>query len=120
MLGGVHYPLVIEHAFTVSFLGWFLFYYLGLYLRNVNDTIVFNKKKLVIMYFFFAWIQIIETFSLDFVGKWNVHTQCKLSVLPVAFIFCLLSHEYIKRGEVRDSLLKKCWFLLVTIHLEFI
>ena len=81
----------------VCSLGWFTFYYLGLYLKN-NDR---KFKPLLPVYILTIAIQMIESYCWYRLGSTNCGTQLKLSALLTSSIFILLAYEYIKNSKYK-------------------
>ena len=81
---------------STSFLGWFSYFYLGIYLKNsVKNNL---KSKVLVSKSYFALlflsliIQILEGFFLYLKGEINCGTQLKLSCVLTNTIFLLLTH----------------------------
>lgn len=83
----------------VCSLGWFTFYYLGLYLKN-NDR---KFKPLLPVYILTIAIQMIESYCWYRLGSTNCGTQLKLSALLTSSIFILLAYEYIKNSKYKGN-----------------
>lgn len=86
------YILIIR---SVSFVGWFTYYYLGYLLGNGIIKIDFSKVKLYIAFAVAVLIQMLEGYWYFCMGDSNCGTQLKLSALLSGTIFVLIGYKFI-------------------------
>ena len=89
----------IYAIWRICCLGWFTFYYLGLYLKNSKRNKKYNNNMLIIIYAISIIIQICEGYIWYKLGEVNCGTQLKLSSLLTSSIFILLAYNYIKDSK---------------------
>ena len=78
----------------------FLFYYLGLYFGNIVKNKRFNIIKLLIIYYVFVAIQIVEGYGWYKLGSDNCGTQLKISALLTNTIFAFMAYWYINNRKI--------------------
>lgn len=89
---------------SVSCLGWFTYYYLGLLLGNKVIVRAYKWCPLLILYGFSIVFQILEGYVLyKYFGEANCGTQVKLSSLITSSIFCLIAYKYLTYSEMNTN-----------------
>lgn len=86
-------------AWSLSCLGWFTFYYLGLLLGNGIIERQFRLKSLLILYALSIPLQMAEGYLFLMFGDANCGTQLKLTSLLTSTIFLLIIHMVLKTGK---------------------
>lgn len=84
-------------------LAWFVFYYLGLYLKNIAKRRGFDVRKLGILYLLAIVFQIFEGYAWYMMGDTNFGTQIKLSSIITSLIFVLLAYCFINNGKYKGK-----------------
>lgn len=102
VLTGISHNYYVSAVWDICCLAWFTFYYLGLYLRNVETRPTFHYRPLLAVYAASLVIQMLEGFWWYRLGADNFGTQLKLSSLLTTSIFILLAYCYITQ-ENTDS-----------------
>lgn len=92
----------ISIVWGVCCLVWITSYYLGLYLKNINNK-EYNIKKLVLVYILAIALQIAEGYVWYSMGEVNCGTQAKISCLLTSSIFILLAYQYIKSSRFKGN-----------------
>ena len=105
----------ISAIWDVCCLGWFTFYYLGLYLKNTTKPKKYNPKVIIPIYLITIIIQIIEGYFWYKLGEVNCGTQLKLSSLLTSSMFILIAYTYINN----TSLYGNCKSLLLIGNYSF-
>lgn len=96
----------IAILWSVSCLGWFTFYYLGLVLGNKIIKKNFSLKSLTILYIISILIQMAEGYGWMLLGETNCGTQLKLSSLLTSTIFLLMSYSILTRNiQIKNKFL---------------
>ena len=93
----------ISAIWGVCCLGWFTFYYLGLYLKNTPKPKKYNSKIIIPIYLITVIIQIIEGIFWYRFGEVNCGTQLKLSSLLTSSIFILIAYIYINNTTFKGN-----------------
>lgn len=93
----------ISIMWSVCCLGWFTFYYLGLYLKNITKPKKYDMKVVVPMYLVSIIIQIIEGYIWYKKGDINCGTQLKLSSLLTSSMFILMAYSYINNNKYKGN-----------------
>lgn len=89
----------VAMAWSVSCLGWFAFYYLGLLLGNGLFERRFKMRTLLVGYGLSLFLQMGEGYCLWLLGEANCGTQLKLSSLLSGVLFALIVHEVLLRKK---------------------
>lgn len=103
LFSGVTPNKYISAIWGVCCLGWFLFYYLGLYFGNMAKDKKYNIAKLVSVYLVAIAIQILEGYGWYKLGETNCGTQLKLSALLTNSIFVLIAYYYISNKNIKGK-----------------
>lgn len=103
LISGASPNKYLSLVWHIGCLGWFTYYYLGLYLKNVIDGKKFNINKLIIIYIITIFIQIMEGYIWYKLGEVNCGTQLKLSSLLTTTVFVLLAYSYINSTKFNNS-----------------
>lgn len=93
----------ISTIWGISCLGWFTFYYLGLYLKNTPKPKKYNSKIIIPIYLVTIIIQIIEGYFWYKIGNVNFGTQLKLSSLLTSSMFILIAYTYINNTAYKGN-----------------
>lgn len=96
LFSGTEPNSVVSVIWSNCCLGWFLFYYLGLYFGNVVKRCRFNVTKLVVIYLVSIAVQVAEGYSWYKMGETNCGTQMKLSAVITNSTFVVMTYCYIK------------------------
>lgn len=94
----------ISFFWSVSCLGWFTAYYLGLALGNRVIHKTFSAKKLLFLYLVSLPIQMIEGHFWFLYGVRDCGTQLKLSAFLTNALFLLLAYCYLSNEEQSANL----------------
>lgn len=92
---GISLNSYIELAMSLSFLGWFIYYYLGLYLKNEYSKKIISIKYLTFLYGISIILQMLEGYLLFTHGDMNCGTQLKLTAMITNIIVILMEYLYI-------------------------
>lgn len=92
----VHFSKYFVYVMNISFVPWFIFYYLGYLIGNKIISIKLNKLLLIVMLVFSIVVQVAEGYLYYCLGNTtNPGTQLKLSSLLTNVIIMLLISIYI-------------------------
>ena len=92
----------------ISFLGWFLYFYLGYMIVNGLKENRISTIKLLILITLSVMVQMAEGYWYYLLGDQNCGTQLKLSALLTGLLFVLLAERYITTdNSVTSALLRK-------------
>ena len=101
LFSGVTPNKYISTIWGVSCLGWFLFYYLGLYFGNMVKDKKYNLIKLMSVYAVTIAVQILEGYGWYRLGDTTYGTQLKLSALLTNSVFVLMAYYYISSNKIK-------------------
>ncbi len=89
---------------------WFIFYYLGIVLRNGYLKLKLSNKKCILYLIFSLALSIFEGFiwlKLFSNENWGT-TALKLSSTLYSAVVCFIAYEYIKKGDIiKENLFQK-------------
>lgn len=94
---------IINNIWTVSCVGWFTFYYMGLLLGNGILKKKYNIKGLFAAYFLSVIVQMLEGGLWLHLGDGNCGTQAKFSSYLTSAIAILIIHWYITNDNMRGD-----------------
>lgn len=97
----IDYNKSILRLWSVSCLGWFTFYYMGIALRDKGASICAKTKVILILLLVSIFIQWGEGYLLLKQGLVNCGTTVKLSALLTSSLCILLSMSYIKSVKIK-------------------
>ena len=112
---GVESNKSISALYDILCFGWFTFYYLGLYLKNVAISKKYNTKIIILIYLITIIIQIIEGYCWFKLGEDNCGTQLKISSLLTSSMFLLIAYDYINNTTFKGN----CKLLLLIGNYSF-
>ena len=102
-LVGIKIHSYIQIIMSVSFLGWFTYFYLGYLIGNGLISIKLSNKKLCALLIFSIVAQILEGLFFHMQGDTNAGTQLKLTAILSGAFFCLLAYKYITSNCCKNS-----------------
>ena len=105
----------ISTIWGVCCLGWFTFYYLGLYFKNTPKLKKYNARIIIPIYLITIIIQIIEGYFWYKLGEVNCGTQLKLSSLLTSSVFIIIEYIYINNSTFKGN----CKLLLLIGNYSF-
>lgn len=116
---------VISIVWNVIFLPWFIYYYLGLYMKNIYKKKMNTNGLFILLLLVSIIIQMLEGYWLY---KYNISkcgTQLKYSSMITSIIVLLISYNYItKNSELNNTFLTRlmvnignCSFGIYLIHI---
>lgn len=93
---------------SVSCLGWFTFYYLGLILGNKIIEKHFSIKALALLYLVSIVVQMAEGYGWLMLGETNCGTQLKLTSILTSSLFLLIIYSTLHEGrfEIKNRFLR--------------
>lgn len=92
----------ISSIWRICCLGWFTFYYLGLYLGNRAKIQQLDINKLIVVYLLTIAIQITEGYGwYKLVGGSQAGTQLKLSALLTSVVSIMITYYYINSTKLK-------------------
>ena len=100
LFGGIELNRYVTVIWSVSCLGWFTFYYIGLLLGNKIIDKRYSFRALSVLYLCSIIIQMLEGYGWLLLGDGNCGTQLKLSSLLTSSLFCLIVYESLNRKAV--------------------
>lgn len=109
VITGTQPNIYISTISDVCCLGWFTFYYLGLYLKNTSKHKNYNMRIIIPLYLITIIIQMIEGYYWYKLGTINCGTQLKMSSLLTSSMFILITYTYINSNAFNG----KCKTLLL-------
>lgn len=113
LLCGFRYGRLIEIFWSDSCLGWIIYYYEGLLLRNSDLDFSYSNKRLVISLIAAVLLQIIEGLLFYYAGDINCGTQLKLSSLFTSVIIIVFAYRFIHREySYKKDLISKTLVLI--------
>ena len=90
---------IISSLYDVCCLGWFTYYYLGLYLKNRSASLKCDLKKLIIIYIITILLQILEGYGWYSFGNMSCGTQLKISSFLTGVSFIMIAYWYINNDK---------------------
>lgn len=85
----------ISAIWDVSCLGWFIYYYLGLFLGNGLLKRKINIKKTLILFIISIPLQMLESYIWLSMGEVNCGTQLKLTACITSVLACVIAYYFI-------------------------
>ena len=101
---------IVASLWHVCCLGWFTFYYFGLFLGNKFKKRRLNLNRLIELYVITILLQMVEGYGWYMLGSTSGGTQLKLSSLFSSLVFIMISYYYVNNERYR-----KCSRLLIVI-----
>ena len=93
----------ISTIWKICCLGWFTFFYLGLYLKNKNNSKKYTLKALIPIYLLAIIVQMIEGYYWHKLGSLDCGTQLKMSSILTSSIFVLIAYQYINDSNYNGN-----------------
>lgn len=93
----------VSVIWNVCCLGWFTFYYLGLYLRNSTNLKRYHMKTIFPIYLISLIFQVIEGYFWYKAGEVNCGSQLKLSSLLTNSMLILVLYNYINSDSFKGN-----------------
>lgn len=81
------------------FVIWFIFFYLGMCIRNNKIKILINMEKCIFLFIIVYMIQVIETFLWYYGGYAIATSQIKLSVVLYSIVISIMSYSWIIKKD---------------------
>lgn len=117
--------IVIEYIYTLNdntiefpfnalfFVVWFIFFYLGMCIRNDRIIITINMKKCIFLFIIVYVVQLIETF-LWHNGNYAMATsQMKLSVVLYSITISIIAYLWITKGiKISENRISKIFIMI--------
>lgn len=104
LFSSVEPNIYLKSLFDICCLGWFSFYYLGLYLKNkyIKKSNQ-NYQKMIYVYVILIIVQMIEGYCWFKLGNDGCGTQLKYSGLLTTFVFCIIAYNYINNTKFKGN-----------------
>lgn len=99
ILSGYQFNDFFSTVMSISFLGWFTYYYLDYLLGNNLIGLKFPTIRLVFVYMISIVLQIFEGLLYYNIGVENCGTQLKITSLFSGILLILLSYKYISSNN---------------------
>lgn len=101
---GIELNSKISILWSISFLGWFPFYYMGIYLKGKESTLLSNAKLISILLFVSVLLQWGEGYFLLKQGVGNCGSAVKLTSLLTNSLFILLFWIVLQKENIKINL----------------
>ena len=115
LITGQELNIYIRGIIGVSFVGWFIYFYLGYMLGNGLVKIKISTSKIILLWGASMVLQLLEGYWYLSMGNSNCGTQMKLTSVISGILFAVLSYTYVYSD-------KKMWmprFLLILGNYSF-